>query len=60
MIQVSKPDQVTKTFKVFVEWKILGFDYQLEDTFFFFFQVDGSNVGQNLPFYFYLFIKFVM
>ena len=36
MIQVSKPDQVTKTFKVFVEWKILGFDYQLEDTFFFF------------------------
>ena len=60
MIQVSKPDQVTKTSKVVAEQKILDFDHQLKDTFFFFFQVDGSNVGQNLPFYFYLFIKFVM
>ena len=58
MIQVSKPDQVTKTSKVVAEQKILDFDHQLKDTFFF--QMDGSDVGRNLPLDFYLFIKFVM
>ena len=38
MIQVSKPNQVIKAFKVFVylEWKISNFNYQFKDKFFFF------------------------
>ena len=34
-IQVSEPDQVIKTFKVFVylEWKILDFKNELDDEF---------------------------
>ena len=43
MIQVSKPNQVIKAFKVFVylEWKISNFNYQFKDEFFFF-QIGGG------------------
>ena len=54
-IQVSKPNQVIKAFKVFVylEWKISNFNYQFKDEFFFFKWGGGgvvSDVGDNLQF----------
>ena len=53
-IQVSKPNQVIKAFKVFVylEWKISNFNYQFKDEFFFFKWGGGvvSDVGDNIQF----------